>query len=183
MTWNLGIFTKIIFPTLKRLVAASIEHGQDSKAAWSKEIISITSNGKLRNEMLSVVQETKGISGRPRTATNIVTINSLLQGDVRSVIALIKKYRVEMHRPVDLAYLFIILHQAGLIKEYYYTVFHHAMEELEGKKNDLRNPQEVYNNFPISEEILEKHGTAQQKRKAKEIDSWVDRFKVFRKSA
>lgn len=180
---NLGIFTKTILPTLKRLIAASIEHGQDSKAAWNKEIISTTSNGKLRNEMLSVVQETKGISGRPRTATNIVTLHSLLQGDVRSVIALIKKYRAEKYRTVDLAYLFIILHQAGLVKEHYYTIFHHAMEKLEGKKYNLRNPQEVYNNFPINEEILEKHGTAQQKRKAKEIVCWVDRFRVFRKSA
>lgn len=180
---NLGIFNKTIIPTLKRLIATSIEHGQDSKAAWNKEIISTTSNGKLRNEMLSVVQETKGISGRPRTATNIVTLNSLLQGNVRSIVALIKKYRAEMYRPVDLAYLFIILHQAGLVKEHYYTIFHHAMEEYEGKKYNLRNPQEVYNNFPINEEILEKHGTAQQKRKAKEIDSWVDRFKLFRKSA
>lgn len=180
---NLGIFTKTILPTLKRLIAASIEHGQDSKAAWNKEIISTISNGKLRNEMLSVVQETKGISGRPRTATNIITINSLLQGDVRSVIALIKKYRAEKYRTVDLAYLFIILRQAGLIKEHYYTVFHHAMEEYEGRKYNIRNPQDVYNNFPISEEILEKHGTAQQKRKAKEIAGWVDRFRVFRKSA
>ncbi len=180
---NLGIFTKTILPTLKRLIATSIEHGQDSKVAWNKEIISTTSNGKLRNEMLSVVQETKGLSGRPRTATNIITLNSLLQGDVRSIIALIKKYRAEMYRPVDLAYLFIILHQSGLVKEHYYTVFHHAMEKLEGKKYNLRNPQEVYNNFPISEEILEKHGTAQQKRKAKEISSWVNRFKEYRKSA
>lgn len=180
---NLGIFNKTVIPTLKLLVSTSIENGHDSKAAWYKEIKASNTNTKLRNEIFLVVKNTKGISGRPRTSTNIKTLDSLLVGNVRSVKNLIDDFRYERYRPVDLAYLFIILRSAGLTKEHYYTVFHHAMEEYEGRKYSLRNPQEVFNNFPMDKEILEKRGTAHQKHVAKEIEDWVDRFSQLRKSA
>ena len=57
------------------------------------------------------------------------------------------------------------------------------MESLENRKYDLRNPQEVYNNFPGDDEILSKRGTAYQKRIALRIKEWERRFHNQRLSA
>lgn len=180
---NLGMFNKTVIPTLKHLISASIENGQDSKASWRKEIQSDINDINLRDSMLTVVKNVKGISGRPRTATNIIMLKDLLVNDVPQVMKLIKEYRKICYRPVDLAYLFIILHRSGHTTEAFYSVFHHAMEQYEGMEYNLRNPQEVYNNFPADDEILKKHGTTHQKNISKMLNEWVTRFTFIRKTA
>lgn len=120
------------------------------------------------------------VQGQQRTSSNLP---DMLIGDIPSLLSLIKEYRNEYSRPVDLAYLFIILHHSGRIKEDFYAIFHRAMESFEGKKYDLRNPQEVYNNFPGDDEILRKRGKAYQKRVALRIREWERRFVKLRQSA
>ena len=131
----------------------------------------------MRIELQGTIDDTHGVVGRPRTATNIIELTDMLIGDIPSLLSLIKEYRKEYSRPVDLAYLFIILHHSGRIDTSYYAVFHHAMESFENKKYNLRNPQEVYNNFPGDDEILNKKGTAYQKRVALRIKEWESCFR------
>lgn len=180
---NLGVFSRTIIPTMKHLVSASIELGHDSKAAWKRTICDEHVSVDLKNEMLSVVNETKGISGRPKTATNIMTLSDLLIGDLPSLLALIKDYRKEYPRAVDLAYLFMSLRQSGRINTAFYKTFHVAMEDFENMKYSVRNPQEIYNNFPMSDEILAKKGTANQKRKGLLVKEWTRKFSVVKESA
>lgn len=179
---NIGSFRTIVSKAISLLAKTSINKGYETKGEWKKDVKLLT-EADMRIELQGTIDDTCGVAGRPRTATNIIELTDMLIGDIPSILALIKEYRREFSRPVDLAYLFIILHHSGGINEYYYAVFHRAMESLENRKYDLRNPQEVYNNFPGDDEILSKRGTAYQKRIALRIKEWERRFHDQRLSA
>lgn len=179
---NIGSFHTIVSRAISLLAKTSISKGYETKGEWKKDVKLLT-EADMRIGLQGTIDDTHGVAGRPRTATNIIELTDMLIGDIPSLLSLIKEYRREFSRPVDLAYLFIILHHSERIKEEYYSIFHHAMESLENRKYDLRNPQEVYNNFPGDDEILSKRGTAYQKRIALRIKEWERRFHNQRLSA
>lgn len=179
---NIGSFRLIVSRAISLLAKTSISKGHETKGDWKNDV-KLLSKTDMRIELQGTIDSTHGVAGRPRTASNIIELTDMLIGDILSLLSLIKEYRKEYSRPVDLAYLFIILHHSDRINQDYYAVFHHAMESLENKKYDLRNPQEVYNNFPSDDEILSKRGTAYQKRIALRIKEWERRFHNQRLSA
>lgn len=179
---NIGSFRLIVSKAISLLARTSISKGYETKGEWKKDAKQLTETD-MRIELQGTIDSTHGVAGRPRTATNIIELTDMLIGDIPSLLSLIKEYRKEYSRPVDLAYLFIILHHSDRINQDYYAVFHHAMKSLENKKYDLRNPQEVYNNFPGDDEILSKRGTAYQKRIALRIKEWERHFHDQRLSA
>ena len=179
---NIVSFRMIVSRAISLLARTSISKGYETKGGWNKDAKQLTETD-MRIELQGTIDNTHGVAGRPRTASNIIELTDMLIGDIPSLLSLIKEYRKEYSRPVDLAYLFILLHHSDRIKQDYYAVFHHAMESLENKKYDLRNPQEVYNNFPGDDEILNKKGTAYQKRVALRIKEWERHFHDQRFSA
>jgi len=179
---NIGTFHMVVSRTISLLAKTSISKGYETKGEWKKDVKQLP-NVDMRIELQGTIDDTHGVAGRPRTATNIIELTDMLIGDIPSLLSLIKEYRKEYSRPVDLAYLFIILHHSDRINQDYYAVFHHAMESFENKKYDLRNPQEVYNDFPGDDEILNKKGTAYQKRVALRIKEWKIRFRDQQLSA
>lgn len=179
---NIGSFRLIVSRAISLLAKTSISKGYETKGEWKKNV-KLLQETNMCIELQGTIDSTHGVAGRPRKATNIIELTDMLIGDIPSLLSLIKEYRREYSRPVDLAYLFIILHHSDRINQDYYAVFHHAMESLEKKKYDLRNPQEVYNNFPGDDEILSKRGTAYQKRIALRIKEWERRFHDQRLSA
>lgn len=179
---NIGSFRLIVSRAISLLAKTSISKGYETKGEWKKNV-KLLQETDMCVELQGTIDNTHGVAGRPRTASNIIELTDMLIGDIPSLLSLIKEYRKEYSRPVDLAYLFIILHHSDRINQDYYAVFHHAMESLEKTKYDLRNPQEVYNNFPGDDEILSKRGTAYQKRVALRIKEWERRFHDQRLSA
>lgn len=179
---NIGSFRLIVSKAISLLARTCISKGYETKGGWNKDAKQLTETD-MRIELQGTIDNTHGVAGRPRTASNIIELTDMLIGDIPSLLSLIKEYRKEYSRPVDLAYLFIILHHSDRINQDYYAVFHHAMESLGNKKYDLRNPQEVYNNFPGDDEILSKKGTAYQKRIALRIKEWERHFHDQRLSA
>ena len=179
---NIGSFRMIASKAISLLAKTSIGKGYETKGEWKKNA-KLLHEPDMRIELQGTIDDTRGVAGRPRTATNIIELTDMLIGDIPSLLSLIKEYRKKFSRPVDLAYLFIILHHSGRIKEDFYAVFHRAMESYENKKYDLRNPQEVYNNFPGDDEILSKRGTSYQKRIALRIREWEICFCNLRLSA
>lgn len=179
---NIGSFRLIVSKAISLLARTSISKGYETKGEWKKDVKQLRETD-MCIELQGTIDNTHGVAGRPRTASNIIELTDMLIGNIPSLLSLIKEYRKEYSRPVDLAYLFIILHRSDRINQDYYAVFHHAMESLEMKKYNLRNPQEVYNNFPGDEEILSKRGTAYQKRIALRIKEWERRFHDHRLSA
>lgn len=179
---NIGSFRLIVSKAISLLARTSISKGYETKGGWNKDAKQLTETD-MRIELQSTIDNTHGVAGRPRTASNIIELTDMLIGDIPSLLSLIKEYRKEYSRPVDLAYLFIILHHSDRINEDFYAVFHRAMESFENKKCNMRNPQEVYNNFPGDDEILNKKGTAYQKRIALRIKEWKRWFHDLRLSA
>lgn len=179
---NIGTFHMVVSRTISLLAKTSISKGYETKGEWKKDVKQLP-NADMRIELQGTIDDTHGVAGRPRTATNIIELTDMLIGDIPSLLSLTKEYRKEYSRPVDLAYLFIILHHSGRINTPYYVVFHRAMESFENKKYNIRNPQEVYNNFPSDDEILDKKGTAYQKHVALRIKEWKIRFRDQRLSA
>lgn len=178
---NIGAFRMIVSKAVCLLANISVNKGYGTKGEWKKDA-KLLNDSEMRIALQGTIDDTRGAAGRPRTATNIIDLTDMLVGDLGSLMSLIKRYRSEFLRPVDLAYLFIILRNSGRITEKYYSIFHHAMESFEHKKYDLRNPQEFYNNFPVDEEILKKKGTSYQKRVFKRINEWTQRFRNQRLS-
>ena len=47
----------------------------------------------MRIELQGTIDDTCGVAGRPRTATNIIELTDMLIGDIPSLLSLIKEYR------------------------------------------------------------------------------------------
>lgn len=179
---NMGAFRLVVSKVTCLLARISIVNAYDKKEEWRKDA-NLLQDSEMRIALHGTIDDTRGVAGRPRTATNIIDLTDMLVGDCGTILSLIKIYRREYSRPVDLAYLFIILRNAERINEKFYSVFHHAMEAFEHRKYNLRNPQDVYNNFPRYEDVLKKRGTSYQKCVALRIKEWERRFRELRLSA
>lgn len=176
---NIGNFKAVVDHAITIMTKTSISKGYDTKAEW-KASVKVSQKETTNDNHLAfindIVDKTSGTAGRPKTATNILRLDEILVGDLPSLLRSIKEYRHSNDKPIDLSYLFLALREAGCLNTEFYAVFHRAMEDFEGKKYNIRYPQQMCINYPLDEEILQKRGTRQQKRKKPLIDYWQKRF-------
>ena len=127
-----------------KMTGASVKHGHDKKSDW--EELRDGEEEEISTEVKHVLADTKGKRGRRMLVTETYNLDSMLIGNKRAIVKLIKEYREAYPNTTYLSYLLATLVAAGCVnKRTPYPHFHHAIEALEGKCYDMDHVSRMYN--------------------------------------
>ena len=152
-----GISQMMMFVPLVigKMTEVSVKHGHDKQSDWKE--LTHNEDEEVSKEVKHALVDTKGLRGRRVINTTKFNIDDMLIGDKEKIKEQIGKFRKTYKCTTHLSFLLIILVRAECVDKFIsYPHFHHAMEELEGKKYDMDRVSRMYNYMFYHKEDFEK---------------------------
>lgn len=87
---NIGSFRLIVSKAISLLARTSISKGYETKGGWNKDAKHLTETD-MRIELQGTIDNTHGVAGRPRTASNIIELTDMLIGNIPSPLVIDKR--------------------------------------------------------------------------------------------
>lgn len=151
-----GISQMMMFvpSVIGKMTEVSVKHGHDKQSDWKE--LTHDEDEEVSKEVKHALVDTKGIRGRRVINTTKFNLDDMLIGDKAKIKEQIRKFRKTYKCTTHLSFLLIMLVRAECVDKWIsYPHFHHAMEELEGKKYDMDRVSRMYNYMFYHEEEFE----------------------------